>query len=103
MGLAGRRRGAATASGGTCRRRPDPACPSCQARGARHGARDQAAADYPGESITIARAAAAMPPVPMLTIVAMTVLAVTAALVALIVYRTRAERAMLAAWQAAAP
>ena len=38
--------------------------------------------------------------VPALAIVAVTVAAVTAAAVALIVYRVRAERAMLAAWHA---
>jgi hypothetical protein len=39
--------------------------------------------------------------VPALALAAVTVAAVTAAAVWLIVYRTRAERAMLAAWQAA--
>lgn len=38
--------------------------------------------------------------VPALAVAAVTVAAVTAAAVWLIVYRTRAERAMLAAWQA---
>jgi len=38
--------------------------------------------------------------VPALAVAAVTVLAMTVAAVWLIVYRTRAERAMLAAWQA---
>ena len=38
--------------------------------------------------------------VPALVVAAAAVLTVTAAVAALIVYRTRAERAMLAAWQA---
>ncbi len=38
--------------------------------------------------------------VPALALAAVTVLTLTAAVVALVVYRTRAEQAMLAAWQA---
>ena len=38
--------------------------------------------------------------VPALAVAAVTVITATAAAVGLIVYRTRAERAMLAAWQA---
>jgi hypothetical protein len=38
--------------------------------------------------------------VPALALAAVTVLTLTAAAVALLVYRTRAEQAMLAAWQA---
>ncbi len=38
--------------------------------------------------------------VPALAVTAVAVVAVTAGVVALVVYRTRAERVMLAAWQA---
>jgi hypothetical protein len=48
-------------------------------------------------TLTVAGATAV---VPALAIAAAAVLAMTAAAVALVVYRVRAERAMLAAWQA---
>ena len=48
-------------------------------------------------ALTVAGATAT---VPALAVAAVAVITVAAAAVALIVYRTRAERAMLAAWQA---